>query len=312
MLIIIIIDFVVLFLNKYLLLGVINIYFMARLGLRRNLNRRKRIVATRRVRSYNLDFYANREYVMRLVHDNDFSCIAQVRMNKHTFVKLCEMLENIGGLKSTRNMLVDEQVAIFLYIIAHHLKSQVIRQKFKRSSKTISRHFNKVLNAVMKLQDHLLRKPKPIPTNSTDNWWKWFKNCLGALDGTYIEVKEGHQPTTLEEFFNMKHVAARNVIERCFGLLKIRWAILRSPSFYPIKIHNRIIIACCLLHNFIRREMTFDLIEDEVGEYLHDNTTPEEEDVIGAINPTDAWTNWRMQLANEIFTEWQTSRQNQN
>ncbi|XP_019190791.1 PREDICTED: uncharacterized protein LOC109185266 [Ipomoea nil] len=47
------------------------------------------------------------------------------------------------------------------------------------------------------------------------------------------EWRQGHQPTTPQEFFNMKHAAARNVIERCFGLLKMRWAILRSPSFYP-------------------------------------------------------------------------------
>ena len=85
------------------------------------------------------------------------------------------------------------------------------------------------------------------------------------------EWRQGHQPTSPEEFFNMKHSAARNVIERCFGLLKIRWGILRSPSFYPIRIHNRIIVACCLLHNFIRREMSFDPIKDDVSEYLDSN-----------------------------------------
>ena len=46
---------------------------------------------------------------------------------------------------------------------------------------------------------------------------------------------DGHQPTTSEELFNMKHSSARNVIERCFGLLKKRWAILRSPTFYDVK-----------------------------------------------------------------------------
>lgn len=41
--------------------------------------------------------------------------------------------------------------------------------------------------------------------------------------------REGHQPTTPEEFFNLGHSVARNVIQRCFSLLKLRWAILRSP-----------------------------------------------------------------------------------
>ena len=61
-----------------------------------------------------------------------------------------------------------------------------------------------------------------------------------------------------EEYFNMKHSQARNVIERCFGILKKRWAILRSPSFYPIRLQGRMVIACALLHNFIRMYMALD------------------------------------------------------
>ena len=33
--------------------------------------------------------------------------------------------------------------------------------------------------------------------------------------------KERNMPTSLEEFFNMKHYVAQNVIERCFGLPKL-------------------------------------------------------------------------------------------
>ena len=61
------------------------------------------------------------------------------------------MLKNIGGLKPTRNMAIDEQVAMFLHIISHHLKNRVIRQNFKRSYETISRHFHNVLNDVIHL-----------------------------------------------------------------------------------------------------------------------------------------------------------------
>ncbi|MFQ6667457.1 hypothetical protein Gotur_033475 [Gossypium turneri] len=247
-----------------------------------------------RIRSYILDFYAKRDYVKRLVYASDETYIEQVRINRITFFKLCEMLQTLGELKSSRNMLVDE-------------------------------------------------KAKPITANSTDPRWKWFKNCLGALDGTHIKIRvptvdklryrtrkgdiatnmlgvctpnmhfvyvlpgwegsvadervlrdaisrrhglkvphscyylvdarytncegflapfrgqryhlnewrQGYQSSTPEEFCNMKHASARNVIERCFGLLKLRWGILRSRSFYPVRAHNRIIIACCLLHNFI-------------------------------------------------------------
>ncbi|KAJ0039914.1 hypothetical protein Pint_28010 [Pistacia integerrima] len=41
---------------------------------------------------------------------------------------------------------------------------------------------------VLKLHFFLLKKLEPIPENSIDERWRWFKNCLGALDGIYISV----------------------------------------------------------------------------------------------------------------------------
>ncbi|KAJ8753991.1 hypothetical protein K2173_001889 [Erythroxylum novogranatense] len=144
-----------------------------------------------------------------------------------------------------------------------------------------------------------------------------YTNCKGFLApfrGQKYHLnkwRQGYQPRTTEEFFNMKHSSARNVIERCFRLLKIRWAILRIPSFYPIKKHNRIILTCCLLHNFIRQEMSFDPMEGDLGDDFHINPFVEE-DSITAIDLTNAWTNWRIGLAYEMFSEWQTSRKFEN
>ncbi|XP_017978307.1 PREDICTED: uncharacterized protein LOC108662446 [Theobroma cacao] len=72
-----------------------------------------------------------------------------------------------------------------------------------------------------------------------------YTNCesfLAPFKGQQYHLNEwrqGHEPSSPEEFFNMKHAAARNVIEMCFGLLKMRWGIFRSPSFYLIRIHNK-------------------------------------------------------------------------
>ena len=115
-------------------------------------------------------------------------------------------------------------------------------------------------------------------------------------------------PQNPEELFNYRHARARNVIERCFGLLKKRWAILRSPSFYPIRTQCRIILACCILHNFIRMNMALDpeeftpLAEDEVpvGE--------ESINVIGTVEPSNEWTQMRDTLAQEMFVEWNDRR----
>ncbi|MFQ6667893.1 hypothetical protein Gotur_033755 [Gossypium turneri] len=75
------------------------------------------------------------------------------------------MLQTLGGLKLLRNMLVDE------------------------SGETVSRSFHNVLNLIICLQDVLFKKAESITTNSTDPRWKWFKNFLGALDGTRIKIR---------------------------------------------------------------------------------------------------------------------------
>ncbi|MFQ6663539.1 hypothetical protein Gotur_031032 [Gossypium turneri] len=48
-------------------------------------------------------------YVKKLVYASDETCIEQVRINRITFSKLCEMLQTLWGLKLSMNMLVDEQ-----------------------------------------------------------------------------------------------------------------------------------------------------------------------------------------------------------
>ncbi|XP_020106665.1 protein ALP1-like [Ananas comosus] len=87
---------------------------------------------------------------------------------------------------------------------------------------------------------------------------------LTPYRGQHYHLSEGRQarqPQTLQELYNYKHSSARNVIERCFGLLKERWAILRGKSYYPTKVACRIISVCALLHNHIRREMPVDPLE---------------------------------------------------
>ncbi|CAL2255371.1 unnamed protein product [Prunus armeniaca] len=120
--------------------------------------------------------------------------------------------------------------------------------------------------------------------------------------------RDGYRPTTPTELFNMKHSSTRNAIERCFGLLKMWWAILRSPSFYDITTQSRIILACCMLHNFIRREMLVDPMEDNMNTQLQDGNL-EANDYITVVESSDEWTTWRQNLALEMFNTWRATRE---
>ena len=137
-----------------------------------------------------------------------------------------------------------------------------------------------------------------------------YNNCSGFLApfrGQRYHLSQwtdGPQPNNPREYFNMKHSAARNVIERCFGVLKNRWAILRSPSFFPIKTQNRIILACCLLHNFFMRQMPDDLPEPPCDDQNNLNNEVLPDDLITTVEPSDEWSLWRNNLAEEMYNDW--------
>ncbi|CAL5403039.1 unnamed protein product [Camellia sinensis] len=354
----------------------------------------ERFEATRKISRNPNPFKQQLDHLNRLVRDNDIDCHEQLRMNRHTFLRLCGLIRT-KGVSDSKYVVLEEKVAMFLTVLGHHHKNRNVKFNFMRSGQTVSKYFNDVLKAVLRLQGVLLKTPEPITAGCTDDRWRWFQNCLGALDGTYVRVlapavdkaryrsrkgeiatnvlgvcshdmqfiyvlpgwegsasdsrvlrdaisrpnglrvptgsyylvdagytngegflapyrgqryhlstwREGGAPTNAEEFFNMKHSAARNIIERCFGLLKLRWAILRTYSYFPINTQCRIITACCLLHNLIKREMPMDPLEVDLDDTLPNNQETGNE-YIDTIEGSDQWSNWRDTLANQMYNEW--------
>ena len=141
-----------------------------------------------------------------------------------------------------------------------------------------------------------------------DNGYANSEGFLTPYKGVRYHLKEwavgSQRPQNAIELFNLRHTKARNVIERAFAVLKMRWGILRSASFYPIKIQIRLIMACILLHNFIRAEMTDDPIERELDAIP--DTIPLEEDnqdveYVGNVEPSTEWTQMRDEMANSMW-----------
>ncbi|XP_042012045.1 uncharacterized protein LOC121760450 [Salvia splendens] len=101
-----------------------------------------------------------------------------------------------------------------------------------------------------------------------DNGYANSNGFLTPYKGVRYHLKEwgpgNAAPQNPKELSNMRHTKARNIIERAFAVLKMRWGILRCASYYPIKTQIRLTMACFLLHNFIRREMSVDPIEAQI------------------------------------------------
>ncbi|KAL8514682.1 hypothetical protein ACS0TY_013681 [Phlomoides rotata] len=106
--------------------------------------------------------------------------------------------------------------------------------------------------------------------------------------GYHLSEWSSRRPQNDQEYFNMKHTRVRNVIERTFGLPKIHWGILRSLSWYPVKIHNQIIMACSLIHNYIHTHMKVDPLENGLDEFMNNKQSQAVLDNPEVIDSLDA------------------------
>ncbi|XP_057779994.1 uncharacterized protein LOC130998596 [Salvia miltiorrhiza] len=85
--------------------------------------------------------------------------------------------------------------------------------------------------------------------------------------------------------------------------VKMRWGILRSTTFYPMKTQNRLIMSCFILNNFIRAKMPNDPIEHE----FDNATTNKQDDVefegefIDGIESSPLWNAERDAIAQAMW-----------
>ncbi|KAL8507939.1 hypothetical protein ACS0TY_018477 [Phlomoides rotata] len=101
---------------------------------------------------------------------NDIDCISILRMDRNNFGRLYFLMRELGGLIDHKYVSVEEQVSIFLSILAHHKKNR-----------TISHYVHLVLKAVLKLHKLFLVEPTPVLNDSTDSRWNLLRVSLLLL-----------------------------------------------------------------------------------------------------------------------------------
>ncbi|CAL5395826.1 unnamed protein product [Camellia sinensis] len=232
------------------------------------------------------------DYVLEILNGHERRSKENFRMEPDVFINLCEALK--------------------------------VYERFQHSGQTISKYFNRVLKAVCRLGKQVIRPPDfdevPAEIRHNPRFYPFFKDCVGAIDGTHISARVSaseqipyrvfietvHDPTNLfpmpptdkyyvvdsgytnmpgflspyrgeryhqnefrnqrrqprnkKQMFNYRHSSLRNVIERCFGVLKARFPILRDMRPYSTKTQRYIPIACCTIHNWIRTHSQNDTL----------------------------------------------------
>ncbi|XP_059654215.1 uncharacterized protein LOC132300925 [Cornus florida] len=97
--------------------------------------------------------------------------------------------------------------------------------------------------------------------------------------GVRYHLKEyiSRRPENPRELFNLRHASLRNVIKRIFGVLKKRFPIIgsRTEPTYDVTTQIDIILACCIIHNYLMGMDPNERLINEVDRELL-NETPNE------------------------------------
>ncbi|KAL0006046.1 hypothetical protein SO802_013607 [Lithocarpus litseifolius] len=275
-------------------------------------------------------------WLMDCLRGNKTQCYEMFRMKPHVFLQLCNVLQHTYGLQHTRHIRLEESVGICLMILGQGACYRMVQERFQHSGETIHRHFHRVLKRLSIMPMDILKPSDPT-----------FSDCIGAIDGTHIQVvvgddkkasyynrqgmtsfnvmaacdfdllftfvitgwegaahdtrifsdaihrqsvnfpkpppgkyylvdagyplRKGYLPpykgqryhlsdfrragrgNHIEERFNYVHSSLRSAIERTFGVWKNKWKILKHMPPYDIKHQRNIIVATCVLNNFIRK-----------------------------------------------------------
>jgi hypothetical protein len=85
------------------------------------------------------------------------------------------------------------------------------------------------------------------------------------------EFSPRNYPRTPEELFNLRHSSLRVTVERVFAALKNRFKILDQKPFHSFPTQVKLVLACCILHNWILQYGADEYFPTEEEVILNDN-----------------------------------------
>ncbi|KAF5820192.1 putative harbinger transposase-derived nuclease domain-containing protein [Helianthus annuus] len=180
------------------------------------------------------------KFVDEVLNGSNERFLENFRMEKHVFYKLCDKLKAKGLLRHTSRIKVEEQLAIFLFIIGHNLRTRAVQELFRYSGETISRHFNNVLNAIIAVSLDFFQPPgSEIPPEIRDDprFYPYFMDCVGAVNGTHFPVIVGVDEQG--PFRNKNGVLSQSVLAACSFNMKFHYVLAGWEGSAPdIKVLN--------------------------------------------------------------------------
>ena len=98
-------------------------------------------------------------YVNEVLDGHECRCKREFRMETFVFRAFVKLLRDKELLQDGQ-MLIEEQVAMFLYTLAKNASNRTVQERFQRSGDTVSRYFHSVIKAITRLSAEIIIPPR--------------------------------------------------------------------------------------------------------------------------------------------------------
>jgi len=164
---------------------------------------------------------------------NRQKCYNMFRMTPTLFHRLHDLLVENYGLKSSAKSTSIEALAMFLWMVGAPDLVRQAEDRFERSMGTVHNMFYKVLKSVLKLAADIIKSRDPEfrtrhPRLMHHRFDPFFKDCIGAIDGTHIPVVVSQN--LLVQYMCRKSITTQNVMAVCDFDMKFTFVLAGWPG----------------------------------------------------------------------------------
>lgn len=91
-----------------------------------------------------------------VLNDSPQTCYDSFWVRPPSFHLLCDALQSMEFLDKTKGILIEEAVAMTLFIFAHARTMRVVTDRFQHFMQTVHHHFKNTVLAIRRLGRHIL------------------------------------------------------------------------------------------------------------------------------------------------------------